>query len=196
MRHAASNRYTTPLNTFAKIVSICGAILLAACGASKQAPVQDLTGRQDLSLFAMHSIAGTRDGDRLQTQAIFSDTSSILTVEMHFAIGSPTTLESGTWKWPRGGQLLSGTVASRSVTFLGGQDGPPSIGGTFDLPGSDGGALYRVTVPLTQLKVKILENSKERLSERRRVKRFQPRHRGHNQPVEGRDLRFGLGLLS
>ena len=101
----------------------------------------------------MHSIAGTRDGDRLQTQAIFSDSSSILTVELRFAVGSPTTLESGTWKWPRRGQLLSGKVSSRSVTFLGGQDGPPSIGGTFDLLGPDGGARFRVIVPLTQLKI-------------------------------------------
>lgn len=141
------------LNTL-KIIWICGAMLLSACAGSKHAPVQDLTGNQDLSLFAMHSIAGTRDGERLQTQAIFSDTSSILTVEMRFAIGSPTTLESGTWHWPRNGQLLSGMVSSRSVTFLGGQDGPPSIGGTFDLLSPDGKALYRVTVPLTQLKVK------------------------------------------
>ncbi len=97
---------------------------------------------------------GTRDGDRLRTVATFSDSSSILTVEMHFAIGSPTRLESGTWRWSRNNQLRSGTVTERSVTFLGGQDGPPSIGGTYGLVGSDGAALYRVTIPVTELKVK------------------------------------------
>jgi hypothetical protein len=111
-----------------------------------------LASHEYLSSFTLHSLAGTRDGDRLHAQAIFSDSSSILTVELHFAIGSPTTLESGVWRWSRSGQLLSGAVASRSVTFLGGQDGPPSIGGTFDLLGADGVARYRVNIPVTQLK--------------------------------------------
>lgn len=116
--------------------------------------VQDLTSHEDLSAFTLHSIAGTRDGERLHAQAIFSDSSSILTVEMHFAVGSPTTLESGVWRWSRDGQMLSGRVASRSVTFLGGQDGPPSIGGTFDLLGADGVARYRVNIPVTPLKTR------------------------------------------
>ena len=127
-------------------------LLLAACGESRRMAVQDLASHEYLSSFTLQSAAGTRDGDRLHAQAIFSDSSSILTVELHFAIGSPTTLESGVWRWSRSGQLLNGTVASRSVTFLGGQDGPPSIGGTFDLLGSDSVARYRVNIPVTVLK--------------------------------------------
>ena len=107
-----------------------------------------------MSLFALQSIHGTRDGDRLQTLATFSDSSSILTVEMRFAIGSPTRLESGTWRWSRNNQMHEGTVAARSVTFLGGQDGPPSIGGTYDLLGPESVALYRITIAVTELKVK------------------------------------------
>lgn len=134
------------------LVLTWGMLLLAACGESRRMAVQDLASHEYLSSFTLHSLAGTRDGDRLHAQAIFSDSSSILTVELHFAIGSPTTLESGVWRWSRSGQLLSGAVASRSVTFLGGQDGPPSIGGTFDLLGADGVARYRVNIPVTQLK--------------------------------------------
>ena len=74
-------------------------LLLAGCGGSKVPPVQDLATHQDLSLFRMQTLRGTRDGDRLSAQAMFSDTSSILTVELHFAVGSPTTLESGVWRW-------------------------------------------------------------------------------------------------
>jgi hypothetical protein len=133
---------------------LCCAALLAGCGGSKRPAVQDLSGRENLSLFTLQSMRGTRDGDRLQTVATFSDSSSILTVEMHFAVGSPTRLESGTWRWSRNNQLQSGTVAERSVTFLGGQDGPPSIGGAFDLLGSEGAALYRITIPVTELKAK------------------------------------------
>ena len=43
-------------------------------------------------------------------------------------------------------------AAARSVTFLGGQSGPPSIGGIFDLVGPSGAALYRVNIPVTELK--------------------------------------------
>jgi hypothetical protein len=144
----------SPTKLPAILVLTWALFLLAACAGSKRPPVEDLSGREALSSFTLHSLAGTRDGDHLQTQAIFSDSSSILSVEMHFAIGSPTTLESGTWRWPRGGQLQSGSVSSRSVTFLGGQDGPPSIGGTFDLMGPDGLGRYRLNIPVTQLKTR------------------------------------------
>lgn len=129
---------------------LCGVLLLAGCGA-KRPPVEDLTTHENLSLFKLHSLRGTRDGDRLQAQAVFSDTSSILTLEMRFAIGSPTTLESGTWRWSRNNQMLNGTISARSVMFLGGQDGPPSIGGTYELRDSAGVARYRVSMPVTAL---------------------------------------------
>jgi len=79
----------------------------------------------------------------------------MLTVKMSFAIGAPTKLKSGQWQWVREGGLTSGTVTERSVMFLGGQDGPPSIGGRFDLLDSDGIAKYRVTIPTTELKIKL-----------------------------------------
>ena len=129
---------------------LCCALLLAACGAKRPA-IEDLTTNEDLSLFKLHSLRGTRDGDRLQAQAVFSDSSSLLTMEMHFAIGSPTTLETGTWRWTRNNQMMSGSIAARSVTFLGGQDGPPSIGGVYDLRDPSGTARYRVTIPVTAL---------------------------------------------
>jgi len=131
---------------------LCCALALAGCGGGKRPAVQDLSGRENLSLFKLQAIRGTRDGDRLQALATFSDSSSILTVEMRFAIGSPTRLESGRWRWSRNNQLNEGTVAARSVTFLGGQDGPPSIGGTYDLVGGDSAALYRITIPVSELK--------------------------------------------
>jgi hypothetical protein len=133
---------------------LCYALLLAGCGGSKRPAVQDLSGRENLSLFTLQSMRGARDGDRLRTLATFSDSSSILTVEMQFAIGSPTKLEAGAWRWSRNNQLRQGTVAARSVTFLGGQDGPPSIGGAFDLAGPEGAALYRIAIPVTELKRK------------------------------------------
>jgi len=123
-----------------------------SCRSGKRETVEDLTTHQNLAQFTLQSVAGVRDGDRLHARAIISDSSSILTIEMQFAIGSPTTLQSGTWRWERTGQLTGGMVQARSVTFLGGQDGPPSIGGTFDLVDTNGAARYRVNLPVSQLK--------------------------------------------
>jgi hypothetical protein len=125
-------------------------VLIAGCAHSERRPLEDLSGHEDVSRFTIQSVQGIRDGDRLTAQVLISDSSSILTMGLHFAIGSPTTLQSGDWRWSRPGRLLNGTVSARSVTFLGGQDGPPSIGGTFDLIGADA-STYRVTLPLTVL---------------------------------------------
>lgn len=122
------------------------------CSGARHPLVEDLTNHESFSSFSLHSLSGIRDGDRLDAQALISDSSSILMLEMHFAVGSPTKLESGTWRWSHGGEQQSGSVSARSVTFLGGQDGPPSIGGAFDLLGADGTAHYRVNIPVTQLK--------------------------------------------
>jgi hypothetical protein len=125
-------------------------LLISGCGHANRAPLQDLSGHEDLSRFTIQSVHGVRDGDRLAAQAVLSDSSSILTLDLHFAIGSPTKLQSGNWRWSRQTHLIEGTVSARSVTFLGGQDGPPSIGGTFELAGAPG-SMYRVTLPLTTL---------------------------------------------
>ena len=134
----------------------CALFLLAGCAAPKGPAVDDLGARENLSQFKLGSLRGTRDGDRLETQAMFTDSSSMLNIDMRFVIGAPnSTLESGTWHWNRNNQLMSGTVAARSVTFLGGQSGAPSIGGTFDLLGGDGVARYRVTIPVTELRQRL-----------------------------------------
>jgi hypothetical protein len=127
--------------------SILILLLLTGCAHSDRRPLEDVSGREDLSRFTIQSVHGVRDGDRLAAQVLISDSSSILTLDLHFAIGSPTTLQSGDWRWSRPSGLTSGTVSARSVTFLGGQDGPPSIGGTFDLSPSNA----RVNLPLTVL---------------------------------------------
>ena len=83
-------------------------------------------------------------------KALFTDSSSMLNLDLRFRIGTPTALEDGTWRWSRNGRLTQGTVSARSVTFLGGQNGPPSIGGTFELCES-GAPRYKVVIPTTVL---------------------------------------------
>ena len=133
-------------------------LLLCACSRADRRPLQDLSGHEDLSRFTVQTVRGVRDGDRLAAQVLISDSSSIMTLDLHFAIGSPTALQSGNWRWSRPGRFLNGTVSARSVTFLGGQDGPPSIGGTFDLSAVDG-SIFRVTLPLTVLPRAIIQRN-------------------------------------
>ncbi len=135
-----------------RVLAFCFIALLAGCGSRTAAPVQDLSGREDLSLFKLAAVRGARDGDRLNTQALFTDSSSFLNLEMQFVIGSPTTLQSGTWRWSRNNRLATGAVTAQWVTFLGGQDGPPSIGGGFTLLDSANTPRYRVSIPVTPLR--------------------------------------------
>ena len=132
---------------------LCCIFLIILTGCLGQRPaVEDLSGKENLSFFKLQFVRGTRDGDRLSTQTLISDSSSNLTIDMHFAVGSPTKLESGSWHWTRGIHNATGEISARSVTFLGGQDGPPSIGGSFDLLNADGLAVYRVNIPVTELR--------------------------------------------
>jgi hypothetical protein len=133
----------------------CTLILLSSCAGSPKPPFEDLYGRENLASYTLMQVRGTRDGDRLDVEAIFGDGSSTLAVRLHFAIGSPTKLESGRWEWARNDTLVRGSIAERSLMFLGGQDGPPSVGGRFDLLDPSGTAHYRVIIPTTELKTKL-----------------------------------------
>jgi hypothetical protein len=125
-----------------------GAVLLIACGPQQMKPVEDLSGTRDAAEFALTSLKGTRDGDSVAVQAVYGDGSRSLTVHLRLKLIPQAKLERGTWA----GLAGEGSVQERSVTFLGGQSGPPSIGGRFDLIGSGDKAMYRVTILLQPLK--------------------------------------------
>src|SRR5258708_4069807 len=133
----------------------CAVALFTGCARPPKPPLEDLSGRENLSAFSLRQVRGTRDGDRLAAEAQFGDGASTLIVRMRFAIGSPTTLQSGQWQWERGSGAAGGSVAERSVMFLGGQGGPSSIGGRFDLLDASGTAHYRINIPATELKIKL-----------------------------------------
>jgi hypothetical protein len=127
-------------------------LALAGCRTKDARPVEDLGGGRDVSRFVLTSIKGTRDGDRLAVRAVFGAAAGErIQADLHFTVGVPTSLKSGTWT----GLGSGGGVKERSVTFLGGQSGPPSIGGRFDFLAPDGSPRYRVTIPLQELKDKL-----------------------------------------
>lgn len=128
------------------VFAVC--LFLGACQGNRRPLLEDLSHREDFGLMRLANATGIRDGDKLAAQLLITDSSSILTMDLHFQVTPPTRLESGTWKFNRGG---SGAVAARSVTFLGGQSGPPSLGGAFDLLDERGQLRYRVHLPTTEL---------------------------------------------
>jgi hypothetical protein len=136
------------LKSRAALVAAIALTLLTGCGSRPARPVEDLSGTHDVSGFALTSLKGTRDGERLRVEASYGDDAQMLKVNLQFNVTPPARLESGTWTGAGG----EGNVRERSVTFLGGQSGPPSIGGRFDLVANDGRPLYRVTIPLQPLK--------------------------------------------
>jgi hypothetical protein len=133
---------------FRKALATVSLVLLTGCGSRSTTPVESLDGTDDLTRFALTSLSGTRDGERIDVQAVYGDGSRSLRVHLQFKVTPQARLESGAWT----GLAGEGSVRERSVTFLGGQAGTPSIGGSFDLVGSDHRPQYRITIPLQPLK--------------------------------------------
>jgi hypothetical protein len=74
------------------LVAAVNAILLIACGSQHIKPVEDLAGTHDAANFALTSLKGTRDGERVAVQAIYSDGSRTLTV--HPAVQADTSAKA------------------------------------------------------------------------------------------------------
>jgi hypothetical protein len=127
---------------------VFGLTMIAGCGSRPSPPVESLGRGPDVSAFVLRLLKGTRDGDVLVVRAEYGADAQRLSVDLRFRVTPPTRLESGTWAGLGG----EGTVRERSVTFLGGQSGPPSIGGKFELINPGGRALYRITIPLQELR--------------------------------------------
>ncbi len=136
------------------VILCLAAVLMAACSKPPK-PVEDLTGHMDVSGYNLTLMKGHRDGDRLTAQAGLSNGSASFLLDLRFTIETGAQLQSGQWKWlGPGGESKSGAVDAKSIMFLGGQNGPPSIGGTYYLLSSDGAPWFRVTIPATPLEVR------------------------------------------
>jgi hypothetical protein len=75
-----------------------------------------------------------------------------LVVDIVLRVGIPTTFESGRYTLVLEGVRHAGRVTAPSLTFLGGQGGNPSIGGTFLLHSAIGPPAYRITLPNTVMR--------------------------------------------
>jgi len=140
-----------PTRNWRRLAPPLAALLaLLACETSKLT-IKRTRDNQALSSYRLRSMTGMRDGDKLLSEMVVGDNSGTLTMRMKFKIGVPVKLDTGEYVWQRAGApQIQGVVRAENVTFLGGQDGPPSLGGTFQLIANDSSlSLYEVKVPTT-----------------------------------------------
>jgi hypothetical protein len=129
---------------------LAAAIPFLACNAGKLTVRRTRDGQQ-LSSYHVQSLTGLRDGDQFRSELVVGDRDGVLTMQMQFRIGVPTKFDSGSYVWKRkDAPEIQGSVRAAAVTFQGGQDGPPSLGGTFQLV-SDDVSLYEVKLPATHV---------------------------------------------
>lgn len=126
-------------------------IVLFCCAGPREAKIEALEGGKELGSYRKKLLVGIRDGDILRVKLVFADSSSLLTMNMRFRIGVPTRLLNGHYHWRHGGGILEGSVRASSVTFLGGQSDLPNLGGVFRLLSPAGSALYKVTLPTSEV---------------------------------------------
>ena len=128
--------------------SVLWLLSLAACSQPGQAAVESLEGGAAAPLeLRLASLTGARDGGLLRAQIRFEGEAGWLAMELEFELGVPTRLSRGSYEGEISGHRRQGGVASRSVTFLGGQSDRPNLGGVFTLLSGDGSQRYRVRLP-------------------------------------------------
>jgi len=139
------------LTTICREPALVAALLLALAGCQDTGKLSIRRNRdgQQLKDYRIRSLTGIRDADKLGCELVVADNQDTLTMQMRFQIAVPPRLETGTYVWQRkDAPQIKGSVRAATVTFQGNQNGPPSLGGTFQLV-SDDVDLYQVKVPAT-----------------------------------------------
>jgi hypothetical protein len=138
------------MTTFRRRALLAAVLVLAACQSSKLS-IRRTRDSQELSSYKLQSLTGIRDGDKLLSEAVIGDNTGTLTMQMKFQIGVPTRLETGNYVWQKKDlPQTQGVIRASSVIFLGGQNGPMSLGGSFQLIANDL-PLYDVKMPATNV---------------------------------------------
>ena len=136
-------------------IALAATLAICACSDPNKLKIRRTRDNQELNTYRLRSLTGIRDGENLACTLVLGDNDGSLTMIMRFKVGVPTTLVSGKYTWVRKDfrEALEGEVKATSVTFQGGQDSPPSLGGNFELVGKnvEDVSLYDVKVPATRL---------------------------------------------
>jgi hypothetical protein len=135
-----------------RILILLLAATVSAC-ASKEYRVERIDGTQAVRMplkFAF--MVGMRDGDMVRASPVFKDGKDGLRLDLRVRLGPPITFAFGTYHGIIGDHEIEGAVVSDSLSFLGGQNALPSVGGVFRLQdNSTGRTVFRVTMPPTAI---------------------------------------------
>jgi hypothetical protein len=135
----------------ASAVAIALLWIAPGCQNTGKLSIRRTRDNQQLKDYRVRALTGLRDGEKLACELVVGDNQDTLTMQMRFQIGVPPRLETGTYVWQRkNAPQIQGNVKAEAVTFQGNQNGPPSLGGTFQLIAKDEELpLYEVKVPST-----------------------------------------------
>jgi hypothetical protein len=135
-----------------RILILLLAAAVQACG-NKEYRVERIDNAQSVRLplkFAF--MVGVRDGELVRAAPVFKDGMDAMRLDLRVRLGPPITFVSGSYHATIGDRAMEGPVVCDSLSFLGGQNALPSVGGVFRLQdNSTGGTVFRVTMPPTPI---------------------------------------------
>ncbi len=109
----------------------------------------DETAWLELGPVVVESMSGRRTGADVDAIGVFARGEDRMTLSMAFVLGPPARFVEGRHSSRIGGESFEGVVSAESVTFLGGQNAEPSLGGVFLFENPTDGVRYRLRFPPT-----------------------------------------------
>jgi hypothetical protein len=136
---------------FKRLMAIVLFAMSSSC-ASKEPRVERIDGSQVVQLpLKFESMSGMRDGESVTAAPLFANGGESVRMTLRIRLGPPITFVSGEYRADVGGQTSEGRVVCDSLSFLGGQNALPSVGGIFRLQDANGHTVYRVSLPPTPI---------------------------------------------
>lgn len=135
----------------ARLSALAALLALAGCGPSEPALLAKAEKGWAPTAFHFDRAEGQRDGARTKASYFFAGPDSAwLELRVTVEVEPEPTLTFGRWYLEEPGREKTGSARTTKLRFLGGQGGPPSIGGDFLLrEGSE--ERYRLVLPPTPI---------------------------------------------
>jgi hypothetical protein len=135
-----------------RILIVLFGAMLSACS-NNEYRVERIDGGQSVHLsLKFESMFGMRDGDAVAAAPVFTNGMDAIRLDLHVRLGPPIAFVSGSFKATVENQTVEGPVVCDSLSFLGGQNALPSVGGLFRLQdNATGRTVYRVSMPPTPI---------------------------------------------
>ena len=139
------------LPSFVRLAGTLASILfVSACGPANPG-LESFEETEWIALgpVVVASMSGQRRGADVEATGVFTWGEDSMTLSMTFVLGPPARFVEGRHSSRIGGESFEGVVSAESVTFLGGQNAEPSVGGVFLFENPASGVRYRLRFPPT-----------------------------------------------